>query len=186
MSCELTSPSIWRRRVLHSSIITNVSETRLERHGTDNDVLRSMAKASPLALTHTAHVLDADAPPVADKLASASLRLANYGAGEIDLDAVSSGEAVIVIADTWVPGWKAYVDGREAAPFRVNHTQIGIHLPNSGSFHVRLAYEPSYRWLNDILAAPTRLLPDAPRSELSLQLGLGDLPSICQSTNAQQ
>jgi hypothetical protein len=162
------------------------SVQRLERHGADSDVLKSMTKASPIALMHTAHVLDADAPPVADKLASANLRLANYGAGEISFHAVSSGEAVIVIADTWFPGWKAYVDGREAPAFRVNHTQIGIHLPNSGTFHVRLAYEPPYRQLSDILAAPTRLLPDAPRSELSPELGLGDLPSVCQSTNAQQ
>jgi hypothetical protein len=62
----------------------------------------------------TAHVLAADAPPVADKLASVSLRLANYEAEEIDLDAVSWGEAVFVIADTWIPGWNAYVDRREA------------------------------------------------------------------------
>jgi hypothetical protein len=162
------------------------SVQRLERHGADSDVLKSMTKASPIALMDTAHVLDADAPPVADKLASANLRLANYGAKEIRLDAVSSGEAVIVIADTWIPAWKAYVDGREVPPFRVNHTQIGIRLPNSGTFHVRLAYEPPYRQLSDILAAPTRLLPAAPRSELSPELGLGDLPSVCQSTNAQQ
>jgi hypothetical protein len=162
------------------------SVQRLERHGADSDALKSMTKASPIALMYTAHVLDTDAPPVADKLASASLRLANYRAREIDLDAVSSGEAVIVIADTWIPGWKAYVNGREAPPFRVNHTQIGIHLPNSGTFHIRLAYEPPYRQLSDILAAPTRLLPDTPRSELSPVLGLGDLPPICQSTNAQQ
>jgi hypothetical protein len=163
------------------------SVERLERHGADSDVLKTMTKASPIALRHTAHVLDADAPPVADKLASASLRLRNYGAGEIDLDAVSSGEAVIVIADTWIPGWKAYVDGREAPPFGVNHTQIGVHLPNSGIFHIRLAYEPPYPRLNDILAAPTRLLPDASRSEPhSRELGLIDLPSICLSPNAQQ
>jgi hypothetical protein len=146
-----------------------------------------MAEASPLALIRTAHVLDVDAPSAADKLASTTLRLANYRAREIDLDAVSSGEAVIVIADTWVPGWKAYVDGREAPLFRVNHTQMAIHLPNSGAFHVRLAYEPPYRHLSDVLAAPARLLPDASRSQpFDRQLSMGDLPSVCLSTNAQQ
>jgi hypothetical protein len=163
------------------------SVARLERHGADSDVLNSMAKASPITLMHTAYVLDADAPPVARELASADLRLANYGAKEIDLDVVSSGEAVIVIADTWIPAWKAYVDGREVPPFRVNHTQIGLHLPNSGTFHVRLAYDPPYRQLNDILAAPSWLLPDASRSEpFSRQLELGDLPTVCLSTNAEQ
>ena len=163
------------------------SVERLQRHGADSDVLKSITSASPVALMHTAHVLDKDAPPVREKFASASLRLANYGSGEIHLDAVTSGEAIIVIADTWIPGWKAYMDGREAHLFRVNHVQIGIHLPNSGTFHVRLAYEPPYRQLNNILAAPTRLLPDARRSEpFSREFGLGALPSACLSTNAQE
>jgi hypothetical protein len=113
--------------------------------------------------------------------------LANYRAGEIDLDAVASGAAVIVFADTWIPGSKAYVDGREASLFRVNHTQFGIYLPKAGTYRVRLAYEPSYRPLFDILAAPTRLLPNAARSEpFSRRLGLGDLPALCATTNADE
>jgi hypothetical protein len=163
------------------------SVERLERHSADSDVLKTITKASPIALRHTAHVLDAEAPLVAQKLAVTKLRLANYGAGEIDLDAASSGEAVIVIAATWIPGWKAYVDGRETPLFRVNHTQIGLHLPTSGTFHVRLAYEPPYRRLSDIVAAPTRFLPDASRSEpFSRQLGPDHLPSICLLTNAHE
>src|SRR6266478_6246621 len=70
---------------------------------------------------------------------------------------------------------------------RVKHTQIGIHLPKAGTFHIRLAYEPSYRLLNDILAAPTRLMPVTPQSQPSSdQLSIGDLPPICASTNTQE
>jgi hypothetical protein len=132
-------------------------------------------------------MFSADAPPLGAKLVPASLRLSSYRAGAIEFDTVSPGEAVIVVADTWIPGWKVYVDGQEKRPFRVNHTQIGIHLPASGTFHVKLAYEPSYRWLTDILAAPTRLLPNASPSEpFGRQFGLGDLPSICAARNAQE
>jgi hypothetical protein len=161
------------------------SVERLERHGADGDVLKSVIKASPVELLRTAHVLDTDAPPVADELVPAALRLANYRAGTIELDAVASGEAVIIVADTWLPGTKAYVDGREASPFRANHTQFGLYLPKAGTYRVRLAYEPAYLPLLDILAAPTRLLPNAGRSEqLSRVLGLGDLPAICATINA--
>jgi hypothetical protein len=160
---------------------------RLERHRSDGDVLKRLTKASPIELMHTAHTLDTDAPPVADRVVAADLRLSNYRAGELDLDAVSSGEAVIVVADTWIPGWKVYVDGQEARPFRVNHTQIGIHLPRSGKFHLRLAYEPPYRLLHAFLAAPTRLIAGANRAEpSSRELGLGDLPPACASTNAKE
>src|SRR5262249_43906714 len=38
------------------------SVERLQRHGADSDVLKSITSASPVALMHTAHVLDKDAP----------------------------------------------------------------------------------------------------------------------------
>ena len=111
----------------------------------------------------------------------------NYQPGNIALDAVTSGEAILVFAQTWLPGWKAYVDGREASLFRVNHTQIGLHLPAAGAFHVRLVYEPAYRWLNDILAVPAKLIAGAAAPEpFSYQLGVSELPAVCASTNAQE
>ena len=51
----------------------------------------------------TAHALNTDAPPVAEHLAALSLRLTAYRAGEIDLDAVGAGEAVIVFAYNGFP-----------------------------------------------------------------------------------
>jgi hypothetical protein len=162
------------------------SVERVERHGADGDALKSITEASPIELTRTAHMLEADAPPDMERLAPASLRLTGYRGREIDLDATSPGRAVIVVASTWSPGWKAYVDGREARPFRVNHTQIGILLPHSGTFRVRLVYEPSYGWLSNILAVPTRLLPNSSRSEPSdLRFGSDDLPTVCASRNAE-
>ena len=132
----------------------------------------------------TAHVLNADAPPIAGHLASLSLRLTAYQPGEIDVDAAGSGEAVIVFANTWLPGWKAYVDGQEVSVFRVNHTQIGVHLSKSGTFHIKLAYEPVYSRLADILATPTRLIAGAPGPQVSShELGLGEIPPICASMN---
>jgi hypothetical protein len=55
---------------------------------------------------------------------------------------------VIVIAHTWIPGGKHM--WMATTLLRLNHTQIGIHLPKAGTFHIRLAYEPSHRWLSNI------------------------------------
>jgi hypothetical protein len=159
----------------------------LERHGSDGDVLQSLTKASAIELMRIARASDSDAPPVAEKLAPADLQLLRYQPGEIALDAAASGEAIVVFAQTWLSGWKAYVDGREVPLFRVNHTQIGLHLPTAGTFHVRLAYEPAYRWLNDILAVPAKLIAGAAAPEpFSYQLGVSQLPAVCASTNAQE
>jgi hypothetical protein len=78
------------------------------------------------------------------------------------------------------------VDGSEAPLLRVNHTQIGIHLRSPSTFHVRVAYEPPYRRLADVLAAPARLIAGAQRAEPSnRQLSVDDLPRVCASPNAQ-
>ncbi len=160
---------------------------RVDRHRSDRDVLKSVTAASPIELMRTAHALDTDAPPLADKLARVRLRLLNYQAGAMDIDAESSGGAVIVIANTWIPGWKASVDGRDALLFRVNHTQMAIHLPEPGTFRVRLAYVPPFHQLGDVLAAPARFMTDARGAEPSnRQLDFGDLPSVCASPHAQQ
>jgi hypothetical protein len=162
------------------------SVERLERHGSDRDVLRALTKASPIDLMQRAHMLGGDAPPLAGNLVPARLRLSRYRAGEIDLDAMSSGAALIVIANTWIPGWKAYVDGRDAPLLRVNHTQIGVQLPNPGTFHVRLAYEPPYRRLADVLAAPTQLIAGGDHADpSSRQLSRGDLPPVCGSPSGR-
>ena len=162
------------------------SVTRLEPHDFDRDVMRSLIAASPAELMRTAHVLNADTPRIAGPLAALSLRLTAYQPGEIDVDAAGSGEGVIVFANTWLPGWKAYVDGQMVSVFRVNHTQVGVHLPpKSGTFHIKLAYEPVYSRLTDILATPTRLIAgDAGPQVSSHELGLGEIPPICASTSA--
>jgi hypothetical protein len=163
------------------------SVERLERHGSDSDVLKTLTKASPVDLMRTAHMLSKDAPPLADKLVPASLRLSRYRAGEIALDAMSSGAALIVVANTWIPGWKVYVNGRDAPLLRVNHTQIGVHLPVPGTFQVRLAYEPPYRRLASLLAAPAQLVAGGHRANpSSRQLSLGDLPPVCGSPNVRE
>ena len=154
------------------------SVARLEQHDSDREVMRSLIAGSPAELMRTAHALNTDAPPVAEHLAALSLRLTAYRAGEIDLDAAGAGEAVIVFAYTWLPGWRAYIDGHEVSVFRVNHTQIGLHLPKSGTFHIKLAYEPAYSWLTDIV---TTMTPPAVSQAPDHELGLSEFPPVCAS-----
>jgi hypothetical protein len=153
----------------------------VERHASDRDVLKSLAAATAMDLKHTAHMVDGEAPPVV-QLAPASLRLLKYQGGDIELEAIAEGETVIVFANTWMRGWKAFVDGREASPLRVNHTQVGLHLPKSGTFHVKLAYEPTYRWTNDVFAAPTRLIAGPKEESRIHELSLSQLEPVCAST----
>ena len=49
---------------------------------------------------------------------------------------------LLVIADTWMPGWTARVDGRPAPIYRGNHAQRVVTLPRPGPHEIELRYEP--------------------------------------------
>jgi hypothetical protein len=62
--------------------------------------------------------------------------------------------ALLVLTDTWYPGWTATVDGREATVHRVNYVTRGVAVP-AGTHRVELRYEPaSWRagWIVTLLA----------------------------------
>ncbi|MHC5543336.1 hypothetical protein ACYOEI_34365, partial [Singulisphaera rosea] len=48
---------------------------------------------------------------------------------------------LLVVADTWLPGWTARVDGRAVAILRGNHAQRVIPLPSPGAHEIVMRYE---------------------------------------------
>jgi len=47
----------------------------------------------------------------------------------------------VVVADTWLPGWTAAVDGARAPVHRVNHLMRGVPVPG-GAHRLELRYVP--------------------------------------------
>jgi hypothetical protein len=62
-------------------------------------------------------------------------------ANEIRLTAEAPGAAVLVLSDTYYPGWKAWIDGRETEVLRVNHALKGVPL-EAGRHQVRFRFDP--------------------------------------------
>lgn len=48
---------------------------------------------------------------------------------------------LLVVADTWMPGWTATVDGRPAPIYRGNHAQRVVPLDRPGAHQVELRYQ---------------------------------------------
>jgi Bacterial membrane protein YfhO len=70
---------------------------------------------------------------------SSRAEVITLGNGRIDLRA--SGPGLLVVAESWDPGWTAAVDADPARIVRVNHAQMGIGLP-AGAHRVTLRYRP--------------------------------------------
>lgn len=56
------------------------------------------------------------------------------------LDVESSGAGLVVVADNWFPGWKAYVDGDESPVLRADHALRAVPI-EGGRHRVELRYE---------------------------------------------
>jgi hypothetical protein len=66
---------------------------------------------------------------------------------QLDLEVPTAAPGLLVVADTWMPGWAAVVDGRPAPILRGNHAQRVIPLPQPGPHRITLHYEaPGLAW----------------------------------------
>ena len=82
-----------------------------------------------------------------------SFRAAKWVSSDPDrivIHVTTENPGLLVVADTWMPGWTATVDGRDAAVERGNHAQRVVALPEAGRHEVVLTYRaPGFRlgWL---------------------------------------
>jgi hypothetical protein len=73
----------------------------------------------------------------------------------IEAEAVAPG--LLVSADTYYPGWKAFVDGSETRIYRANHVMRAVVLPQ-GRHTIEFRYEPVSFKIGVALSAGTVLL----------------------------
>lgn len=62
---------------------------------------------------------------------------------EVDLEVSVADRSLLVLEDSWFPGWRAIVDGAEQPIYRVNYMFRGVFLPE-GVHHVSFVYRPTH------------------------------------------
>jgi hypothetical protein len=69
----------------------------------------------------------------------------HYSPDEIRVSAVLDREGLLVLTDTWYPGWTVHVDDKPADIIRTNVTFRGVRL-GPGAHEVVFHYEPAWAW----------------------------------------
>ena len=69
------------------------------------------------------------------------------GVDEVELAVEMVAEGFVVLSNQYYPGWRAYVDGREARIYRANYVLMAVPLAE-GNHAVRFAYEPIMHRVN--------------------------------------
>jgi hypothetical protein len=81
--------------------------------------------------------------PAADALgAPGTATVEHYGPNEVQLRTSSPADTLLVLSDTYYPGWRAYVDGREAPLVRGDLLFRVVPVP-AGEHDVDMRFEPA-------------------------------------------
>ncbi|HXG51860.1 MAG TPA: YfhO family protein [candidate division Zixibacteria bacterium] len=102
-------------------------------------------------------ILNAEAPLGERRAAAASARIVSYGSRSVTVQASLDGAGILVLADSYYPGWKAYVDGKEAEIYRANLFFRAVPL-GAGEHVVEFKYEPRSFRLGLIVSMTTLLV----------------------------
>jgi hypothetical protein len=65
-----------------------------------------------------------------------------FSGGNIHLKVQTSGSRLLVINQTHVDGWRAWVNGASSTVYPANHRWLGVYVPCAGTYEVHLQYLP--------------------------------------------
>jgi hypothetical protein len=87
-------------------------------------------------------LVELPAPGAPAALTSGTATVTSYKAQEVVIKTQSAGRSFLVLSDTWYPGWKAFIDGKETAIYPTNGIVRGLFV-DAGSHEVSFVYSPA-------------------------------------------
>ena len=75
------------------------------------------------------------------RLLRASAEIRTYDDAVVTVEVTSNDDGVLVLADSYYPGWRAYVDGTETPIYKTNHFFRGVFV-RQGTHIVEFNYDP--------------------------------------------
>ncbi len=106
----------------------------------DREVLAALADP---AFNPVADAFTTEPAPAGDYPGAASCRIRwlEDAPDRLEWETHADAPAFLVVADAWLPGWTATLDGRPQPIHRVQHMLRGVALP-AGTHRLRMTYEP--------------------------------------------
>lgn len=71
------------------------------------------------------------------------VEIKSYKEQSVEIEMESEGDGFLVLSDTYYPGWKAAVDGKETKIYRANFAFRAVEVP-AGKHVVKFTFEPTY------------------------------------------
>jgi hypothetical protein len=139
----LRRPAVPRARLVHRVIEASGED------GTLAAVLDAAPEAMKLAVVETGALSSPLVEPAS--AAAEHVRVVRYEPERVELDALVAAPALLVLTDTFYPGWRALVDDAPAPILRTDHAFRGVRL-DAGRHRVVFFYAPSSVWVGAIVS----------------------------------
>jgi hypothetical protein len=86
-------------------------------------------------------ILDSDAPIRTSSHLKSQAIIERYENDVVTIQTAGREDGILVLADSYYPGWKAFVDGKETKIFKANHFFRAVVAPK-GNHRIEFRYEP--------------------------------------------
>ncbi len=80
-----------------------------------------------------------------------SADIKKYSQRDIEIEATSSNGGFLVLTDTFYPGWKVFIDGKESKIYHANYIFRAVEIPK-GNHIVKFEYKPFFYAVGKIVS----------------------------------
>jgi len=90
-------------------------------------------------------------------IGAANLEMINYEDSKVEVKVKTDQDGYLVLADTFYPGWQAWIDGEKTKIFRANYTFRAVFVPK-GEHRIFFKFEPTNFRIGALVSASTLFL----------------------------
>jgi len=85
---------------------------------------------------------------------ASSVRFVDYEPNRVQMEVEAAADGLLVLTDTYAPGWKALLDGHPTSLYVADHAFRAVVVP-AGIHQVEFVYEPASFWVGMVLSLLT-------------------------------
>jgi len=111
----------------------------------------------PLFNPLTTVVLESEPTKIYATEGKGDISIQHYSENTVSLKAAIDGNGILVLTDTYYPGWHAYIDNKETPIIRANYAFRGIEV-SAGDHDIIFSYEPLSYWFGLCISITTLIL----------------------------
>ncbi len=86
-------------------------------------------------------LLEEDAPQGSGMIEGSTSKILEYSPLKVVIQADLTSDGFLILGDTYYPGWKVFIDGKEGKIYRANYLQRAVFL-EKGKHKIRFVYDP--------------------------------------------